>query len=162
MKSLIIILCIGFMGSASNLMAQTDQSTKNSTDRGPLLIANVQATFNCGSGNSCSSWIYSTTRVNAIKITNTTYNYYQNLQVTIYACADPSTNPPCMAAPITTFACNNQIITYASTKLTNGATFYVGLTGGNGGAKAGYAFTNGLFNEQKCTAIPVDGITEKK
>ena len=30
-----------------------------------------------------------------------------------------------MAAPITTFVCNKQVITYASSKLTNGATFYV-------------------------------------
>ena len=151
MKSILIILCIVFMGSSSNLIAQTDQSSKKGTERGPLLIATVKATFTCRSGNSCSSWVGNMmTKVNAIEITNTTYNFYQNLQVTVYGCADPYTNPPCKAAPITTFACNKQVITYASTKLTNGSTFYVGLTGGNGGAGAGYAFTIGSFNGQKC------------
>jgi hypothetical protein len=162
MKSILIILCIVFMGSGSNLIAQADQSSKKSTERGPLLIATVQPTSNCSSGNSCSSWLFSTTKVNAIKITNTTYNIYQNLQVTIYACADPYSDQACMAAPITTFACNKQVITYASTKLTNGDIFYVGLTGGNGGAGAGYKFTNGFFNGQKCTATPVGGVTEKQ
>ena len=161
MKSILIILCIVFMGSASNLIAQTDQSSKKSTERGPLLIATVQPTSNCSSGNSCSSWLFSTTKVNAIKITNTTYSLYQNLQVTIYACANPYYNTACMASPVATFACNKQVITYASTKLANGATFYVGLTGGNGGAGAGYTFTNGSFNGQKCTPTPVS-TTEKQ
>jgi putative salt-induced outer membrane protein YdiY len=157
MKKLLIILCIAFMGNASNITAQAEQ-----TSRGPLLIATVEATNTCNSGNSCSSWIYSTTKVNAIKITNTTYSLYQNLQVTVYNCDDPYTNPPCKAAPIATFACNKQVITYASTKLTNGSIFYVGLTGGNGGAGAGYKFTNGSFNGQKCTGTPVGGATDRQ
>ncbi len=161
MKSLLIILCIAFLGSASNLTAQTDQSAQKGVERGPLLIATVEAISNCRSGNSCSSWVGYLTKVNAIKITNTTYSLYQNLQVTVYACPDPFTNPPCMAAPITTFACNKQVIMYASTKLTNGATFYVGLTGGNGGAGAGYKFTNGSFNGQKCSATPIGGASDQ-
>lgn len=129
-------MCFG-----STLSAQSDSK---STAAIPLIKANVVVTNSCKKGNTCGSWAMSMTKVNAITITNLSATWYPNLQYSIYPNATGS------GSPIATFTCNQSPVTFASTLLTNGATFYVKLKDVNSSNSAGYAFTNGSFNGQKC------------
>lgn len=121
----------------------------------PLITATVAVTSNCKKGNTCSSWAYSLTKVNAITITNLSTAWYPNLQYSIHQNSTGSGNP------IATFTCNQSPVTFASTLLPNGLTYSVKLKDVNSSNYAVYAFTIGSFNGQSCPATPVS-TTEKQ
>ena len=129
------------MGFGSTIAAQADSK---STAAIPMIKATVAVTSNCSKGNTCGSWAFSLTKVNAIIITNLSTAWYPSLQYSIYP------NSTASGTAIATFTCNQSSVTFASTLLPNGLPYSVKLKDVNSSNSAGYAFTNGSFNGQKC------------
>ena len=113
-----------------------------SQSKAPLIKATITISGSCRTGNTCGTWSYSLKKVNTLTIVNQSTQWYPSLEVTISSC------PTC--TPITTFVCNQQTIIYASSKLTNNASFYVKLRDVNSSNSSSYTFTNGSFNGQNC------------
>lgn len=145
-STVVSFLLIVFIGASSTLTGQSTNSDSKGTKRPPLINATVKVTNTCKSGNTCSNWLNSMKKVNAIKITNLSYSWYPSLQFTIYPCPGP--NPGCTS--VATFACNQSVITYASTLLANGGSFYIVLKDTQSNNSVGYNFTNGSFNGKIC------------
>lgn len=120
-----------------------------STDRGPLILGTVSTYCTCSQGRTCSLWAYTTTKRNAISITldPVTHGYYNasgpGLRYRIYP------NGSCSGAPIADFQCNQSVVKYANSNLTNGATFTVKISYGASESPC-YSFTNSNCNGQSC------------
>lgn len=118
-----------------------------SDSRAPLVKASVKTSHQCRAGHTCGTWLGSMQKVNALKITNQSYSWYPSLRVDIYNCPGPVPSTSCL---IESFVCNQLTILYASTKLTNGGTFYVKLTDTQSNNSVGYNFTNGNHKGKIC------------
>ena len=148
------LIIITLMGFGSTTTAQSNNPETKGVAY-PLVTATIAVTSSCKKGRTCGGWAYSLTKVNAVTITNTSTAWYPNLQYSIYA------NSTGSGSPFVTFVCGQNPVTYASTLLPNGQTYYVKLKDVNSSNSTGYAFTIGSFNGQGCTPTPVS-TTEKQ
>jgi hypothetical protein len=151
-KSTIIgCLFLIFMGLSATIAAQTE--TREVAI--PLIKANIAVSYRCQKGRTCSSWSFSTTKVNAITITNLSATWYPSLQYTIY------TGPNLTGTALTPFVCNQSTVIFASPSLANGAVFSIKLKDVNSSNYTYYNFTNGSFNGLSCAIHTTGGAAEK-